>query len=93
MSPADALWHLANFFAPALAVGAASALLSKLLWRGRLAGVGWWRLARGASLCAALVLMAGLVVFGRDGRVATYGGMVLATALSLWWTGFVRGRR
>jgi hypothetical protein len=34
--------------------------------------------------------VAGLVAFGRDGRMATYGGMVLACALALWWAGFVR---
>jgi len=32
----------------------------------------------------------GLVVFGRDGRMATYGLLVAATALALWWRGFVR---
>ncbi len=91
MEPIDAFWHLIGFFAPALALGGASAVLCKLLWRDVLSGVGWWRLARGASVGAALVLVVGLVVFGRDGRTATYGGAVLATALSLWWTGFRRG--
>jgi hypothetical protein len=33
----------------------------------------------------------GLVVFERDGRMATYAGMVLACAAALWWAGF-RGR-
>lgn len=93
MGPIDAFWHLAGFFAPALALGAISAWLSKLLWRGALAGVSWWRLARGGSCCAALVLVAGLIVFGSDGRAATYFGTALATALSIWWTGFGRGRR
>jgi hypothetical protein len=32
------------------------------------------------------------VVFGRDGRMATYAGMVLATAGALWWWGFGPGR-
>jgi hypothetical protein len=28
------------------------------------------------------------VVFGRDGRMATYAAMVLGAALGLWWVGF-----
>jgi len=32
------------------------------------------------------------VVFGRDGRMATYAGMVLASAGALWWRGFGPGR-
>jgi hypothetical protein len=31
-------------------------------------------------------------VFGRDGRVATYGLAILSSALCLWWAGFGRGR-
>ena len=32
----------------------------------------------------------GLVLGGRDGRMATYGAMVAVAALTLWWRGFVR---
>jgi hypothetical protein len=31
-------------------------------------------------------------VFGRDGRMATYGAMVLASSLALMWAGFGRRR-
>ena len=40
-----------------------------------------------------LVLLAGLVITGRYGRMATYAGMVLASAAALWWAGFGPGRR
>jgi hypothetical protein len=30
------------------------------------------------------------VLFGRDGRMATYGALVVATALALWLAAFVR---
>jgi hypothetical protein len=40
-----------------------------------------------------LVLVAGLVVTGHDGRMSTYGVLILAVALTLWWTGFGPGRR
>lgn len=92
MGPIDGLWHLLNFFAPAVFVGAVGAAAAKLLWRRELAAVGWRRLAGWASAAAALALVGGLVVGGRDGRMATYGAMVLASALALWWAGFVRRR-
>ena len=37
---------------------------------------------------AAAVLLAGLVVFGRDGKMATYAGMVVASAIAMMWAGF-----
>ncbi len=92
MGPLDAVWHLANLFLPALMLGAFAAALAKLLWRRELTGVSWRRLAGIAALAAAAVVLLGLVVFGRDGRMATYAGMVLATAAALWWRGFGPGR-
>ena len=93
MGPLDALWHVANLFTPALALGALAAALAKLLWRRDLAGVPWKRLAGPACAASAAVTLAGLVLLGRDGRMATYAAMVLACALTLWWQGFGPGRR
>ena len=93
MEPLDALWHLGNLFMPALMLGLLSAALAKLLWRRQLAAVTWRRLAVPAALACALVTLTGLVVFGRDGKMATYAGMVLACAFTLWWRGFGPGRR
>jgi hypothetical protein len=92
MGPIDAFWHLSNLFLPALLLGALTAALAKLLWRRELAGVPWRRLATPAAAAAAAMVLLGLVVFGRDGRMATYAGMVLATAGALWWRGFGPGR-
>jgi hypothetical protein len=92
MGPLDALWHLGNLFTPALALAALAAGLAKLLWRRQLAGVSWRALAQPAALAAAAVVVLGLVVFGRDGRMATYALMVLACATALWWRGFGPGR-
>ena len=92
MGPLDALWHLLNFFAPAPFVGAASAAAAKLLWRRELTAVGWVRLAAWGTGAGAAVLIGGLAGFGRDGKMATYAAMVFATALALWWVGFVRRR-
>ena len=88
MNPVDAFWHLVNFFAPALGVGFIAAGVTKLLWRRELAGVGWGRLGAWASAAMAAVLVAGLVIFERDGKMATYAAMVAACALALWWVGF-----
>jgi len=91
VNPLDAFWHLANFFAPAVFVGVALPLLARLLWRRELRGLALrpaiaWAVGSGMG-----VLVGGLVVFGRDGKLATYAAMLLACAFSLWWRGF-RGR-
>ncbi len=92
MGPLDTLWHLLNFFAPALGVGILAPAMAKLLWRRRLKPVAWTSLSLWATGGAAAALLAGLVVFGRDGRVATYALVVLASAVALWWAGFGRVR-
>ena len=93
MGPLDVLMHLGNLFVPALALAVLTAALAKLLWRRELAPVSFRRLALPAALACAVVTAAGLVVFGRDGKMATYAGMVLACAFTLWWRGFGPGRR
>jgi hypothetical protein len=92
MGPLDAFWHLLNLFVPAVATGLLAAAAAKLLWRRELGAVPWRRLAVPAALAGSAVTLAGLVVFGRDGRMATYAAMVLVTALTLWWRGFLRRR-
>jgi hypothetical protein len=92
MGPLDALWHVTNLFLLPLALGGVAAALAKLLWRRELAAVPWRRLALPASVVCALVVLAGLVAFGRDGKMATHACMVTACALTLWWRGFGPGR-
>jgi hypothetical protein len=93
MGPLDALWHLLNLLLPAAGLGMIAAGMSKLLWRKALASVPWRRLAGWASAAAGLALLGGLVLSGRDGRMATYAAMVRASATALWWAGFGPGRR
>lgn len=88
MGPLDAFWHLLNFFAPAMGVGLFMPLLAKLVWRRELKSVPWRRLAIWTTGLSALTWVVALVVFGRDGRMASYGALVCASALSLWWVGF-----
>lgn len=88
----DALWHLLNFFAPALGLGLIAATLAKLIWRRTLSAVSWRRLAQHACAACSVALVGGLVLGGRDGRMSTYVAMVLACALALWWSGLRRPR-
>lgn len=82
---ADLIWHLTGFVAPALFVGAGVALLSALIWRR---GWGLKSLARQAALNVASglgALMLGLALTGQDGRMLSYGALVLAVATSQAW--------
>ena len=88
MGPIDTLVHLTNFFLPAVGVAVFGATLAKLVWRAELRTVRWTRLAASAGAGGSAVLLAGLVFFGRDGRMATYGAMVAAASLALMWAGF-----
>jgi hypothetical protein len=90
MGPLDALWHLLNFIGPALGVALMATALAKLSWRRELAAVSWGRMALWATGAGVLSLVGGLVVFGRDGKMATYASLVVASTLALWWVGFVR---
>jgi hypothetical protein len=87
----DALNHLVNFFAPALGVAIIAALAAKLMWHAELKGVSWQRLSLWAAGPACVALLGGLIVFGHDGKMATYAVMVVASALGLMWAGW--GRR
>ena len=85
-----AFWHLTGLFVQPVLTGGVAAGLAKLVWRRRLAAMPWWRLAVAASVAMATVAVAGLVLFGQDGRMATYGAMVVAGAVALWWFGLRR---
>jgi hypothetical protein len=93
LDAADAFWHLTNFFAPALFLGAFAAALTKAIWRRELASGRGLRLWAWASGAAALASIAGLAIFGHDGRIATYAAMVVACATALWWAGFRGAKR
>lgn len=88
LGPLDAVWHLLNFFAPALGVGCLAAAIAKLAWRADLRGTSLARLALWSTGAAAIGLVAALVIFGRDGRMAGYAVVVATAALGLWWAAF-----
>ena len=76
----DFMNHLLNFVAPALAVGLMLAICA--LWLGAKYSPRWsWVRQTGANTAVGvLVLVLGLLFFGRDGKMATYAAMVLACA-------------
>jgi hypothetical protein len=90
MGVLDAAWHLLNLFGPAAGVGVMASALAKWIWRRELKSVSWRSLAAWSSAGAATVTLAGLWLSGRDGRMSTYLGMVVAAAVGLWWRGFLR---
>ncbi|MCR5883702.1 hypothetical protein LRS03_12880 [Rhizobacter sp. J219] len=92
MGALDALWHLSNFLAPAFGVGLAAAWLAKVFWWRELKGVSGWRMAAWAVPASALVLIGGLLWHGQDGKMSTYGAMVVVCALALWWAGWKERR-
>jgi hypothetical protein len=77
-------WHLANFVAPALGVGALTAALCKLFWRRSLARWPWFTLAWQSSLAGLVVLVLGLAISGHDGKMGTYAALVVACTLVPW---------
>jgi glucose-6-phosphate-specific signal transduction histidine kinase len=81
-----ALWHLLNFFAPAVVVGMLAAALAKVFWQREFRGLTWLKLALRAVAACAVALVLGLVLEGRDGRMSTYLAMVLACSVTLWWS-------
>ncbi len=89
----DGVWHLCNFFAPAVVVALLATAGVKLLWRRELRQLPWIPLAGVGAASGSLALVLGLVVSGRDGRMLTYAAMCLACALALWWFAFYRARR
>lgn len=91
MGPLDVAWHAFHLVLPGLLTGAIAAAFSKGLWRQALRPVSWLRLATWAGTAGALGLVGGLLLFGRDGRMATYALMLVLTAGALAWVGW--GRR
>jgi hypothetical protein len=83
--------HLLNFLAPALSVALFLVLSSRIFGRSWLSKrpltQSIWAQAAIIFVVNAVVLAAGLVLFGNDGKMATYAAMVLAAAVCQWVLG------
>ena len=84
MSLTDLLDHLLNFVAPAFVVGFLCAILGRYSMRRSPRAPAWWAQGVINFAVGVVVLSAGLVVFGRDGMMATYGALVVACGTSQW---------
>lgn len=81
--------HLLNFIAPAVGVALLLWGAPRLWPKGR---KGRWAARRELLVLIGLgsaVLLAGLIVFGRDAKMFSYAALVLAQGSLVWW---VRGR-
>ena len=87
MRPIDVFWQLANLLAPALGMALIAPTLAKLLWRHALRAQPWALLAAWVGAVNGVVVVGGLGLLGRDGRMTTYVAMVVATGTVLWWRG------
>ena len=75
--------HLLFFFLPALALAAFSVLCGA--WRFRHdASSPWTRRWALNAAAGAMVLVAGLIVFDNDGKMATYAALVVVSATVEW---------
>ncbi|EJE52668.1 hypothetical protein PMI14_02667 [Acidovorax sp. CF316] len=87
MGPLDTLNHLLNFLAPAAAMAVLMALGARLLgWKSTAFRATWAQVAIQFAVGSA-VLLGGLVLQGRDGKMATYAALVLACATCQWAMG------
>ncbi|VWX57964.1 conserved membrane hypothetical protein [Burkholderiales bacterium 8X] len=77
MNALDLLIHLLNFIAPAFFVALILAVLFRLAMRKHSRAHSLWRQCAITGAAGTLVLVAGLLVFGGDGRMATYAALVL----------------
>ena len=76
--------HLLNFLAPALAVGLLVAVLPALFFKKLSAHHSWAIQGAINSVACLMALLAGLWLFGHDGKMASYTAMALACASSQW---------
>ena len=80
--------HLLNFIAPAACVALLLVLLSRLsfgLFKSKQPlAQAWWAQTAIIFIVGVGILTAGLLVFGRDGKMMTYAALVLGSAVCQW---------
>ena len=84
MGPLDILNHLLNFVAPAAAMALLLVLARRLIHSRAPALLPWWWHAAVVFGAGMATLLAGLVVWGRDGKMLTYAALVVVCATCQW---------
>jgi hypothetical protein len=85
MGPLALLNHAINFLAPALWLALLMPLLVRIIMKKSTATHTLPAQAAINFIVCCLVLIAGLVLFGRDGKMLTYLGLVVMAATTQWW--------
>jgi hypothetical protein len=82
----DQLIHFFNFFAPAWGVAFFCVVFAQFAARRWLpeSRLGWRRQFSVSALLGSGVMVAGLLFWGVDGKMATYGVLVLVCASAQW---------
>ncbi len=84
MSLLDAALHLLNLMLPALWMALAMCGLNQFLKKNKPLPVKWIALFAIHFVACLLVLLIGLVITGRDGKMLTYLAMLLTSATIQW---------
>jgi len=77
--------HAINFLAPALWLALLVPLLARVFMKKRPAALTLSAQIAINFVIGCGVLIAGLVLFGRDGKMLTYLGLVVMAATTQWW--------
>ena len=85
MGPLDAFNHLLNLFAPAAALAGLLVLGGRLCLQECKSPYTLLFQVVLQLLLGSAVLAAGLVLWGRDGKMLTYAALVLAGGSCQWW--------
>lgn len=98
MTPLDALNHLLNLLAPAAALAVLLVLGGRLCLRQCRSPYAWWMQVALQLLLGSAVLVTGLVLQGRDGKMLTYAALVLVCGTGQWllqrgWRGGVVSKK
>ncbi|GAC1607187.1 MAG: hypothetical protein NVS3B2_15920 [Ramlibacter sp.] len=83
----DFLWHLAGFIAPAAGVALLVSLVARFVPPGSTRQGSWTAALMLDFAAGTAALLAALWLTGRDGTMAGYGALVLASATSQWLLG------
>jgi hypothetical protein len=76
--------HTINFLAPALWLAVGLPVIARLVMRKRAVALALPKQVALHFIVGCVVLVAGLVLFGRDGKMLTYLALVLALASTQW---------
>jgi hypothetical protein len=87
VGPLDLLLHLLSFVAPAAVVALLVAAAARIVLPASLRPSSWWTSVAINAITGVVVLALGLWAFGRDGKMLTYGALVLAVATVQWLSG------